>query len=137
MPVELKADHDDLRAQMREFSQLMMIDPPDRADIMRRRIAFSKRFRDHMSREDVATATLRYQNNGLAKAVAAEHGAKFRALFLRYSDHIKQWTPAEMGRDWAGYRAAVLGLQNGLYDLMDWEEENLFQHLEGPARYAA
>ncbi len=137
MPVELMADHDDLRAKMREFAQLMMIDPPDRDDIMRRRISFSKVFREHMAREDAVTTPLRRQPCTMAQAAAVEHGAKVRALFLTYSDHIKHWTPAEMVRDWIGYRAAVLGLQNGLYDLMDWEEANLFHHLDGASHRAA
>lgn len=137
MPVELTSDHDDLRRQMREFSQLMMIDPPDKEDLMRRRIAFSKMFRDHMCREDEATTSIRRTGSGPAQAAAVEHSALVRALFLRYSEHIKQWTPATMSADWRGYGRAVIALQNGLYELMDWEESNLFHHLDAPTRFAA
>lgn len=137
MALDLVADHDDLRRMMREFAHLMTMDPPDRDDIMRRRIAFSRMFREHMSREDSAATPLRRQNVNPAQAAAVEHAVLLRTLFLRYSDHIKQWTPGQIERDWGGYRSAVLAQQDSLYELMDWEEANLFCHLSGRTRYAA
>jgi hypothetical protein len=59
------------------------------------------------------------------------------ALFLRYSDHIKQWTPAQIMADWDGYRRGTLGLQDMLYDHMEWEEAHLHPLIEGRVRRAA
>lgn len=135
--MELVADHDDLRSKMREFAQTMAMDSPDMDDVMRRRIAFSRAFRHHMAHEELAVSQLRTRTCPAARGAAREHGAMIRALFLRYSDHVKQWTPAELARDWAGYCSAVLTLQDRLYDLMEWEEDNLFRLLDQPARHAA
>lgn len=137
MPMELVADHDDLRCKMRDFTHLMMVDPPDMKEVMRRRIDFSRTFSAHMSHEDKAITALRSGPCRIGQGVAIEHGARIRSLFLRYSDHIKHWAPAQMTRDWTGYRSGVSALQNGLYDLMDWEEDHIFPHLTETSRHAA
>jgi len=72
-----------------------------------------------------------------ANQALREHGRAIVALFLRYSDHIKQWTPAQIDADWVGYRTAVLALQDGLRERMAWEEKHLHPLLASDVRKAA
>lgn len=127
MVLELTRDHDGLRIAMRTFAQAMhRADAADMSEIARRRIAFSQLFRDHMAREDSFVQQLRrLPPSARAADIVNEHGAAIRALFLRYSDHIKYWSPAQISADWPGYRAAVLALQASLHERMIWEERNL------------
>lgn len=124
MTLELTRDHDSLRIAMRSFAQAMnRANTADMSEIARRRIAFSQLFRDHMGREDSMVQQLRrLPPSSRAADVIDEHGAAIRALFLRYSDHIKYWNPAQISADWSGYRAAVLA---SLHERMIWEERNL------------
>lgn len=139
MSMELKRDHDALRGMMREFAHVMRANGPEALpDITRRRIAFSQLFRDHMGREDAMVVALRFgPTASQADPVAREHSRAIVALFLRYSDHIKNWTPAKIERDWPGYRDDVLDLQQGLLDRMAWEERYLHPlMMEAPRRAA-
>nr|WP_254913724.1 hypothetical protein [Sphingobium sp. Z007] len=137
--MELKQDHDALRGMMREFAHVMRAHGPEALpDITRRRIAFSQLFRDHMGREDAMVVALRAGPMAVqADPVAREHSRAIVALFLRYSDHIKHWTPAQIERDWQGYRDAVLALQQGLLDRMAWEERHLHPLMAEAPRRAA
>ncbi len=139
MMMDLRHDHDGLRRQMQEFAQLMAgAGPKDMPDIARRRIAFAQAFREHMGREDAVVQQLRRRPlTPEANQALREHGRAIVALFLRYSDHIKQWTPAQIDGDWSGYRTAVLALQDGLRERMAWEEKHLHPLLAGEARKAA
>lgn len=139
MVMGLRQDHDGLRLLMREFAQLLAVaGMKDMPDLARRRIAFSQAFREHMGREDAMVRDLvRRPLTPQATGIVREHGRAMVALFLRYSDHVKDWTPAQIAADWSGYRNAVLDLQNGLYDRMDWEEQHLHPLLEGPTLRAA
>ncbi|WP_093018358.1 hypothetical protein [Sphingobium sp. YR768] len=139
MHMELAQDHDGLRRMMRDFAHAMeSARAEDMPDIARRRIAFSQLFREHMAREDAMVQDLR--RNPMtphADQVVRTSSRAMVALFLRYSDHIKYWTPAQIAADWPGYRAAVLELQNGLYDRMEWEEAHLHPLFAGRVRKAA
>lgn len=124
MNYQLVQDHDDLRTIMRDF--MTALDRRDMADIARRRIAFSQMFRSHMGREDDAVTALRQSRNPVRDLpVAFQQSRAIVALFLRYSDHVKRWTPAAVEADWAGYRHAVAVLQQALLDRMAWEEAQL------------
>ncbi|MDO7833646.1 hypothetical protein Q4610_01175 [Sphingobium sp. HBC34] len=139
MPTKLKQDHDALRGMMREFAYVMHAHGPEALpDIARRRIAFSQLFRDHLGREDAGVVALRDGPVAARAApVARDHGRAMVALFLRYSDHIKVWTPARIEQDWQGYRDAVLALQQSLCDRMDWEERHLHPLMMETPRRAA
>ncbi|MFZ2997120.1 hypothetical protein [Sphingobium sp.] len=123
----LTQGHDDLRVSMRDFAHVMQTaSMADMPVIARLRIAFSRLFSDHMGQENAIIEALRRGPlTPQADAILREHSRAIVALFLRYSDHIKYWTPAQIGRDWPGYRDAVLALQDGLYERMEWEEEHL------------
>lgn len=139
MMMDLRRDHDGLRRIMHDFALMMHSGQlKDMPDVARRRIAFSQGFREHMAREDAMVQTLR-KRPLLPEASQAlrEHGRAIVALFLRYSDHIKIWTPAQIEADWAGYLAAVLELQEGLRDRMAWEERHLHPLLMPKDRIAA
>lgn len=139
MLMQLKQDHDALRGMMRDFAQVMRAHGPEALpDIARRRIAFSQLFRDHMGREDAMVVALRSGPMAAqADPVMRDHSRAMVALFLRYSDHIKVWTPARIAQDWHGYRDAVLELQQGLLDRMAWEEGHLHPlMMEAPRRAA-
>lgn len=139
MLTELKQDHDALRGIMRDFTHIMRTQGPEALpDIARRRIAFSHLFRDHMGREDAMVVALRAGPMAAqADPIAREHSRAMVALFLRYSDHIKSWTPAQIERNWSGYRDAVLDLQQGLLDRMLWEERHLHPLMAEAPRRAA
>ncbi|MBZ9648789.1 hemerythrin domain-containing protein [Sphingobium sp. 3R8] len=139
MPTELRQDHDALRGMMREFAHVMRTQGPEALpDITRRRIAFSQLFRDHMGREDALVVALRTGRTAVqSDPVARDHSRAMVALFLRYSDHIKNWTPARIERDWSGYRDSVLELQQGLLDRMAWEEQHLHPLMAEAPRRAA
>ncbi|HUD95189.1 hypothetical protein [Sphingobium sp.] len=139
MVMGLRQDHDGLRLLMREFAQILHGAGADgMVELARRRIAFSQAFREHMGREDAMVRVLsRHPMTSSATQVVRDHGRAMVALFLRYSDHVKDWSPAQIQADWAGYRDAVLILQNGLYDRMEWEEQHLHPLLEGPTLRAA
>ena len=139
MTIILKQDHDALRAMMHDFAHVLRTRGSDALpDIARRRISFSQLFRQHMGREDARALDLRNGRQAAqADPVLREHGRAIRILFLRYSDHIKQWTPAQIDADCAGYRTAVLALQDGLRERMAWEEKHLHPLLAGEARKAA
>jgi hypothetical protein len=139
MKYDLARDHDDLRVTMREFAQLLQRSSvEDMPEIARRRIVFSQLFREHMGREDavVRGAGPALMTPEATKAVR-EHGRAMVALFLRYSDHIKCWTPAQIVNDWQGYRDAVLALQDALYERMEWEEAHLHPFFATMPRKAA
>lgn len=123
----LMGDHDGLRRMMREYAAMMgVVRPADLQELGRRRIAFSQLFRQHMGREDAMVQAVRLSGVGLAgERIMQEHRDRVMALFLRYSDHIKQWTPDQIDRDWGAYRSAVLALQQSLWALMEWEERYL------------
>lgn len=124
MNQQLAQDHDGLRTIMRDF--MTALDRRDMADIARRRIEFSQLFRSHMAREDNAVNTLRQGGNPSRDLpVAFEQSRAIVSLFLRYSDHLKRWTPAAIEADWTGYRHAVAQLQQALLDRMAWEEAQL------------
>ncbi|NWK95672.1 hypothetical protein DM806_08295 [Sphingobium lactosutens] len=139
MVMVLRQDHDGLRLLMREFAQLLAVASiRDMPDLARRRIAFSQAFREHMGREDAMVRDLgRRSPTPQATGVVREHGRAMVALFLRYSDHVKDWAPAQINADLAGYRNAVRALQNGFHDRMAWEEQHLHPLLEGPTLRAA
>ncbi|WP_298398451.1 hemerythrin domain-containing protein [Sphingobium sp.] len=139
MQMELAQDHDGLRKMMRDFAHAMeSARVEDMSDIARRRIAFSQLFREHMAREDAMVQNLRRgAMPPQADRIIRDHSRAMVALFLRYSDHIKYWTPAQIAADWPGYRVAVLDLQNGLHDRMEWEEANLHPLLIDTPRKAA
>jgi class 3 adenylate cyclase len=136
---ELMRDHDGLRGLMRDFRHLMeRARPEDMPEIARLRIRFSQAFRAHLAQEDMLVRDM--QRRPMAaegQQVVRVHGRAMTALFLRYSDHIKEWTPARIAADWAGYRKAVLDLQTGLHERMEWEEEHLHPLLAPPTRRAA
>ena len=139
MMTDLRHDHDGLRRMMQDFALMMRsARPEDMLEVTRRRIAFSQAFREHMAREDRMVQQLR---KGPLSPEAGQalrgHGRAIVALFLRYSDHIKIWTPAQIETDWAGYRTAVLGLQDGLRERMAWEEQHLHPLLTPEVRIAA
>ena len=91
-----------------------------------------------MGREDARALDLRNGRQAAqADPVLREHGRAIRILFLRYSDHIKQWTPAQIMADWGNYKRATLALQDMLYDHMEWEEAHLHPLIEGRVRRAA
>lgn len=123
----LARDHDDLRAAMHDYAAILRGPAAEGlAAIMPRRIRFSQIFREHMGREDGEVEALANRlRDPAAMKVVRDHRRALVALFLRYSDHVKQWTPAEIARDWAGYRDGVLALQEGLHDRMAWEEAEL------------
>lgn len=127
MSTELKQDHDVLRGMMQAFAHVMRTQGVEAMpDIARRRIAFSQQFREHMGREDALVVALRTRpTDAQTDMVLRDHGRAMVALFLRYSDHIKYWTPAQIALDWHGYRDAVLDLQEGLFERMAWEERHL------------
>ncbi|MFC3441277.1 hypothetical protein ACFOKF_08710 [Sphingobium rhizovicinum] len=139
MQMILAQDHDGLRKMMRNFAHAMEnARVEDMPDIARRRIGFSQLFREHMAREDAMVRDVRRGAMApQADRIFRDHSRAIVALFLRYSDHIKYWTPAQIAADWPGYRQGVLALQNGLYDQMEWEEANLHPLLQGPAQRAA
>lgn len=112
---------------MREYAALMPVErPADLQDLLGPRVAFSQRFRTHMGREDGLERLVRTSGIDMAgEQVVREHRNRIMALFLRYSNHIKHWAPAQIERDWPGYRRDVLDLQKTLTTLMDWEERNL------------
>lgn len=132
---QLAQDHDGLRTIMRDF--ITALDRRDMADIARRRIAFSQLFRSHMAREDDAVSMLRQSRNPSRDLpVAFEQSRAIVSLFLRYSDHVKHWTPAAVEANWTGYRHAVAQLQEALFERMAWEEAQLhplLPHAEGLA----
>ncbi|BBD97518.1 hypothetical protein SAMIE_1010190 [Sphingobium amiense] len=124
MKHQLAQDHGALRTIMRDFVQAL--DRRDMPDIARRRIEFSQLFRSHMAREDAAVNAMRRSETPTRDLqTACEHGRAVVSLFLRYSEHLKRWTPAQVEEDWAGYRRAVIELQNALMDRMAWEEAHL------------
>nr|WP_269076429.1 hemerythrin domain-containing protein [Sphingobium cupriresistens] len=139
MLMQLTRDHDALRGMMGEFAHIMRTRGPEALpDIARRRIAFSQLFRDHMGREDALVVALRSGSTAAqADSVMRDHSRAMVALFLRYSDHIKDWTPAQITQDWHGYRDAVLELQQGLLDRMTWEERHLHPLMVDAPRRAA
>jgi predicted membrane chloride channel (bestrophin family) len=139
MHMELARDHDGLRGLMREFRALMdRARPEDMPEVARLRIAFSQSFRAHLAQEDAHVRDMqRWPQAAETQQIVRAHGRAMTALFLRYSDHIKAWTPAQIAADWAGYRQAVIALQNSLYERMEWEEAHLHPLLGGPVRRAA
>lgn len=138
MPTELIEDHHVLRGMMRDFASMMDDDVRDMALLTRWRIRFAQLFRDHMGREDMLARGLRQGPLAMeVEPVVHQHGRTMVALFLRYSDHIKQWTPAQIMADWDGYRRGTLRLQDMLYDHMEWEEAHLHPLIEGRVRRAA
>jgi hypothetical protein len=139
MHMELAREHDGLRALMRDFRHLMdRARPQDMPEVARLRIAFSQSFRAHLAQEDTLVRDMQRRSPAAeTQQVVRAHGRAMTALFLRYSDHIKTWTPAQIAADWAGYRRAVIDLQNGLYERMEWEEAHLHPLLAPPARRAA
>ncbi|MEC3949185.1 hypothetical protein [Sphingobium sp. HWE2-09] len=139
MSTELQQDHDGLRRIMREFAHMMRTKGPEAMpDITRMRIAFSQLFREHMGREDGMIGIMRSGPAAVqGDPVAREHSRAMVALFLRYSDHIKSWTPAQIEADWHGYRDAVLQLQQDLFSRMEWEERYLHPLITEHPRRAA
>ncbi|KQN09418.1 hypothetical protein ASE85_00060 [Sphingobium sp. Leaf26] len=139
MHMELTQGHNDLRVAMRDFAYIMQAaNADDLPEVARRRIRFSQLFREHMGQEDAMVTALRRRSlTPQADSIVRDHGRAVVALFLRYSDHIKYWTPAQIGQDWPGYRDAVLVLQNALYDRMEWEEQHLHPLFTGPSLRAA
>lgn len=126
MPKLLKTDHDDLRLMIQDILSLLSGHGPERmADLVRLRTAFSKRFRQHLAHEDADLRARAASGGEALQAVCALHGQKQRGYFLRYSDHIKRWTPDLIAKDWAGYRSGVMDLARGHRELMDWEEREL------------
>lgn len=124
MKYQLAQDHGTLRTIMRDFVQAL--DRRDMADIARRRIEFSQLFRSHMAREDAAVNAMRRSETPTRDLqTACEHSRSVVALFLRYSEHLKRWTSVDVEADMAGYRQAVVELQNALLDRMAWEEAKL------------
>jgi hypothetical protein len=139
MQMILTQGHDDLRAAMRDFAHVLQAaNADDMPEVARRRTRFSQLFREHMGQEDAMVSALRQKPlPPHADAILRDHSRAMVALFLSYSDHIKLWTPAQIAQDWSGYRHAVLTLQNGLYDRMEWEEQHLHPLFTGPSLRAA
>lgn len=139
MTIILKQDHDALRAMMHDFAHVLRTRGSDALpDIARRRISFSQLFRQHMGREDARALDLRNGRQAAqADPVLREHGRAIRILFLRYSDHIKYWTPAVIKGSWDDYLAAVLVLQGELADRMAWEERCLYPLIDAQPRGVA
>lgn len=139
MSILLKQDHEALRVMMQEFAHIMRTSGVEALpDIARKRIAFSQLFREHMGREDARALDLRDGHLAAqADPLLREHGRAIRALFLRYSDHIKYWTPTLITQDWNGYLEAVLALQGELAERMTWEERNLHPLMDAQPRRAA
>ncbi|MEC3911048.1 hypothetical protein U5A82_11380 [Sphingobium sp. CR2-8] len=136
---KLTQEHDDLRVAMRNFAYVMRTAcNDDIPSIARLRIDFSQMFRAHMAQEDAMVTALRHSAiSPQIDRTLRDHSRGVVALFLRYSDHIKYWTPVQIGKDWPGYRDAVLSLQNGLYERMEWEEQHLHPLFDGAALRAA
>ncbi|WP_420144872.1 hypothetical protein [Sphingobium sp.] len=139
MHTELAQAHDGLRMAMRNFAHVMQTARvEDMAMVARLRTAFSQLFREHMAQEDGMIASLRRTPvTPETDRILREHSRAMVALFLRYSDHIEYWTPAQIAQDWPGYRTAVLSLQNGLHERMEWEEDHLHPLFTAPTLRAA
>jgi len=136
MKYQLAQDHTALRTVMRNFVQAL--DQRDIADIARRRIEFSQLFRGHMAREDVTVNALRRSETPTRDLqTACDHSRATVSLFLRYSEHLKRWTSTAVEADWAGYRHAVVELQNAMLDRMAWEEVHLHPLLPRAGNHAA
>lgn len=139
MNEKLTQGHDDLRVLMRDFAHIMQTASIDDMPLIARlRIAFSRSFSDHMGRENATIDALRRGPlTPHADGILRDHRQAIVALFLRYSEHIKYWTPAQIGQDWPDYRRAVLALQGQLYERMEWEEKHLHPLFESPRLRAA
>lgn len=139
MTEELAQGHDALRVAMRDFARIMdRSGPEDMPVIAQKRIAFSQLYRDHMAKEDAAVRGLTRPSLPMeAEQAVRDHGRAIVTLFLRYSEHLKHWTPAMIAQDWTGYRAAVKQLQDSLHERMAWEEKHLHPIFARPSRRAA
>lgn len=127
MITELTQGHAELRTLMLDFARGMDdAGPENMPRLAQKRIAFSQLFRDHMAREDALTRSLpRATLPPEQEQVVRTHSRGVVALFLRYSDHVKHWNPAQIAADWSTYRLAVLALQDELRERMAWEESHL------------
>jgi hypothetical protein len=140
MHMELTHGHDGLRVAMRNFAHVMQTARvEDMPAVARLRTAFSQLFREHMGQEDAMITALRHRSPVTPQTdrILRDHSRAMVALFLRYSDHIKYWTPTQIGRDWPGYRDAVLALQGSLHERMEWEEDHLHPLFARPTLRAA
>ncbi|MFD1105687.1 hypothetical protein [Sphingobium olei] len=139
MITELTQGHADLRVLMLDFARAMEgASPDDMPTLAQKRIAFSQLFRDHMAREEAMTSALpRADLPPEQEQVVRDHHRGIVALFLRYSEHVKCWTPAQIATDWPTYRKAVLALQDELRERMAWEEAHLHPLLGKDRRIAA
>jgi len=111
---------------------------PDMLRVTRQRISIFQIFQSHMERKNKAVARLRqcgFPHD--AVAILKAHDEATRDLFLRYSDHTRVWTPDRIKLDWAGYRAAVIALQQLAHDRLSWEEDVLHPLLKRAGAMAA
>ena len=112
---------------MRDYAELMRSGAPgDMTTVAKKRIAFSRLFREHM--HDVGAAIDAARGGVLLESdsrILASHSENFQPIFLRYSAHIKYWSPDRIASEWEEYCAACIALQDMYGRQLDWEEQFL------------
>lgn len=127
---KLHGDHDALRTILRGYSDLLYRGSADDLPIVtRRRVEFSGCFRNHIGAESQCIQTAMAVGSRPLKTLLEAYGAAFKELYFDYSAHVSLWRPHRISDDWPEYRAAVFALQRRLYDIMDWEEREIYPAL--------
>jgi hypothetical protein len=128
----LRDDHDDLRAQMANFADLMASgELPDMHALIKYRCQFSVTLTQYLATEDTQVmAALQAHPDAAVRALADGFPGRMRDLFCRYSTHIRDWPPTRVKAEWPQYCLDVGDLQRRLRERMDWEERTIFPFLD-------
>lgn len=118
--------HDELRALADEYDRQLARPEPDLAALANCRWTLARLLSSHLAYEGAHLFPTLNSGSESARQVARRMSAAVVGLGEHLQNHVREWTPAAIADDWAGYcrtSSKMLGL---LRDHMAAEEVDLY-----------
>jgi len=130
---DLFEEHQAIVETAEGFIDMLKREPrPPMGDVSRARVKLSALIRRHRATEEELIFGPLMREGGLGKL---PHLTPFVQELMRekvrYSDHVRKWTPQAIEKDWSGYIVAVESLLEGLKSIMKDEQSSVYQMVRG------
>ncbi|HZV58354.1 MAG TPA: hypothetical protein VFF89_11830 [Sphingobium sp.] len=133
MSNDLFEDHRNLLEAAEAFVVMLKQEPrPTISELNRARMKMSTLIRRQRAAEEELIFGPLARGGGLGKMPHLEPFVQeLMREKVRYSDHVRQWTPQAIEQNWNGYVTAVEGLLDGLRRVMKDEQSSVYRVVRG------
>jgi hemerythrin-like domain-containing protein len=134
----LRNQHELLRTFARDLRGLIASEQPANADVLAAaRWRLSRMLLQHLSLEErYVYRPLERDPRPEVNMIAHGFSRELDDSFARYQEHMHQWTPERISRDWHCYRRAARHLIDFLFERLDREERDLYPMINEEADIA-